>query len=190
MNISVDWWMRLIEPLRVVLSYNRRFTLGIDILNHIPGNTNHLYKICTTLAQRFWRWTNIVQMLYKCFVFAGITPLYLGWSFLMCGASLCPGWSCLMCGASLWPGRSCLMCGASALSWVKLSHVRCVPLLCRRVHGYAAEHRHRTGFSHLKVFNRTRTSCSFVLKVYGILQWDIIIAYLRMEKALKLSSGN
>ena len=145
MNIYVDWWMRLIEPLRVVLSYNRRCTLGIDILNYIPGTTNHFYKICTTLAQRLWRWTNIVQMLYKCFVFAGITQLYLGWSCFMCGASPCPGWSCLMCGvslcprwsclmcgASLWPGRSCLMCGASALSWVTLSHVRCVPLLCRR----------------------------------------------------------
>ena len=38
-----------------------------------PANTKHLYNICTTSTQRLWRWFNIVQMLYKCFVFAG-TP--------------------------------------------------------------------------------------------------------------------
>ena len=36
-----------------------------------PANTKHLYNICTTSAQRFRRWSNIVQMLFKCFVFAG-----------------------------------------------------------------------------------------------------------------------
>ena len=40
-----------------------------------PANTKHLYSICTTSAQRLRRWTNIVQMLYKCFVFAGNTTL-------------------------------------------------------------------------------------------------------------------
>ena len=39
---------------------------------HIPANTKHLYNICTTSAQRLRRRSNIVQMLYKCFVFAGI----------------------------------------------------------------------------------------------------------------------
>ena len=29
----------------------------------IPANTNHLYNICTTSAQRLRRWSNIVQML-------------------------------------------------------------------------------------------------------------------------------
>ena len=33
-----------------------------------PANTKHLYNICTTSAPR--RWFNIVQMVYKCFVFA------------------------------------------------------------------------------------------------------------------------
>ena len=32
----------------------------------------HLYNICTTSAQRLRRWSNIVQMLYKRFVFAGM----------------------------------------------------------------------------------------------------------------------
>ena len=38
----------------------------------IPVNTKHLYNICTTLAQRRRRWADVVQMLYKCFVFAEI----------------------------------------------------------------------------------------------------------------------
>ena len=36
-----------------------------------PVNTKHLYNICTTLDQRRRRWADVVQMLYKCFVFAG-----------------------------------------------------------------------------------------------------------------------
>ena len=39
-------------------------------LSH-PANTKHLYNICTTSAQRLRRWSNIIQMLYKCFVFTG-----------------------------------------------------------------------------------------------------------------------
>ena len=38
---------------------------------YIPVNTNHLYNICTMLDQRRRCWADIVQMLYKCFVFAG-----------------------------------------------------------------------------------------------------------------------
>ena len=39
----------------------------------LPADTKHLYNICTMSAQRFRRWSNIVQfMLYNCFVFAGI----------------------------------------------------------------------------------------------------------------------
>ena len=37
-----------------------------------PANTNQVYNIHTTSAQRLRRWSNIVYMLYKCFVFAGI----------------------------------------------------------------------------------------------------------------------
>ena len=38
----------------------------------IPANTKHLYNMCTTSAQRLRRWSNIVQMLCKCFLFAEI----------------------------------------------------------------------------------------------------------------------
>ena len=44
-------------------------------VNGIPANTKHLYNICTMLNQRRRRWDNVVQMLYKCFVFAGICRL-------------------------------------------------------------------------------------------------------------------
>ena len=35
-------------------------------------NTKHMYNICTTLDQRRRRWADVVQMLYKCFVFTGL----------------------------------------------------------------------------------------------------------------------
>ena len=37
-----------------------------------PANTKHLDNICTTSVQRLRRWSNIVQMLYKYFVFTGL----------------------------------------------------------------------------------------------------------------------
>ena len=36
-----------------------------------PGNTKHLYNICTMPDQRRRRRAGVVRMLYKCFVFAG-----------------------------------------------------------------------------------------------------------------------
>ena len=41
------------------------------------GKHKHLYNICTMLDQRRRRWAAVVQMLYKCFVFAGIIILFL-----------------------------------------------------------------------------------------------------------------
>ena len=47
-----------------------------------PGQTKkHLYNICTTSAQRLRRWSNIVQMLYKCFVFAGYSSALTSYHF-------------------------------------------------------------------------------------------------------------
>ena len=45
--------------------------LMIDIWKDILVNTKHLYNICTMLDQCRRRWADVVQMLYKCFVFAG-----------------------------------------------------------------------------------------------------------------------
>ena len=39
------------------------------------ANTKHLYNINTTSVKRRRRWTNIVSMLYKCFVFAVLSLL-------------------------------------------------------------------------------------------------------------------
>ena len=35
-----------------------------------PANTKHLYNTCTMLDERRGHWADVVQMLYKCFVFA------------------------------------------------------------------------------------------------------------------------
>ena len=45
------------------------------VIRQVQANTNKLYNIYTTSAQRLWRWPNIVEMLYKCFVFAGVYVL-------------------------------------------------------------------------------------------------------------------
>ena len=45
--------------------------------NVIPANTKHLYNICTMLDQRRRRWADVVQMLYKCFVFAGLNKVWI-----------------------------------------------------------------------------------------------------------------
>ena len=37
--------------------------------------TKHLHNICTMLDKRRRRWANVVQMLYKCFVFPGVMHL-------------------------------------------------------------------------------------------------------------------
>ena len=45
--------------------------VALLVNSHNPANTKHLYNICTMLDQRRRRWVDVVQMLYKCFVFAG-----------------------------------------------------------------------------------------------------------------------
>ena len=46
-------------------------TCNRALLRGDPANSKHLYNICTTSSQRLRRWSNIVQMLYKRFVFTG-----------------------------------------------------------------------------------------------------------------------
>ena len=61
---------------------------GIKLENkHGCGHINtslpskHLYNICTMLDQRRRRWADVVQMLYKCFVFAGLSLVLLNYLF-------------------------------------------------------------------------------------------------------------
>ena len=45
---------------------------------YVPYPSEHktfLYNICTMLNQRRRRWADVVQILYKCFVFAGIVQM-------------------------------------------------------------------------------------------------------------------
>ena len=44
---------------------------GVTLVQGYPANTKHLYNIYTMLAQRLRRWSSIVLLLYKYFVFAG-----------------------------------------------------------------------------------------------------------------------
>ena len=53
-------------------------TQGLNWRVTVPENINHLHNIYTTLAQRLRRWTNIVQMLYKCVVFTGVALVLAG----------------------------------------------------------------------------------------------------------------
>ena len=43
---------------------------------NISVNTKHLENTCTMLDQRRRRWADVVQMLYKCFVFGGMASIY------------------------------------------------------------------------------------------------------------------
>ena len=67
---------RYVKFEKLELLYHIRLHGGYHCLSSVisadPANTKHLYNICTTSAQRLRRWSNIVQMLYKCFVFSGV----------------------------------------------------------------------------------------------------------------------
>ena len=52
------------------------FVDTFKIATHVPANTKHLYNVYRTPAQQFRRWSNIVYMLYKCFVFTGMCLCY------------------------------------------------------------------------------------------------------------------
>ena len=78
------WYSNLTGHL--VNDYGRTFLTGFDpwhdrdiadstmhlLVRFCPVNIKQLYKICTMLDQRRRRWAGVVQMLYKCFVFAGL----------------------------------------------------------------------------------------------------------------------
>ena len=51
---------------------NMHIILTKDLTRVCSITTTHLYNICTMLSQRQRRWDDAVQMLYTCFVFAGM----------------------------------------------------------------------------------------------------------------------
>ena len=58
------------------------------------ANTKHLYNIFTTLDQRRIRCADVVQMLYKCFVFAGEMVIPSKHKMLaQCWGNVWPAWS-------------------------------------------------------------------------------------------------
>ena len=62
-------WLRYDKK---IVSLLKLLPFHVEIIKSaiFPANTKHLYNICTMLAQR---WANIVQMLYKCFVFTKLS---------------------------------------------------------------------------------------------------------------------
>ena len=73
MNIWQDCWLRLVLMTETwqydSLVSGTGAMLARDL---IPANTKHLFTICAMLDQRRRRWADVVRMLYKCFVLAGM----------------------------------------------------------------------------------------------------------------------
>ena len=68
---KINHW---VSPCRKTASWLTTLSMQInhEITPRFPINTKDLYNICTMSDQRRKRWVNVVQMLYKCFVFARI----------------------------------------------------------------------------------------------------------------------
>ena len=77
-STDVRFWLIKEVPALRELTYFGTFILRTWYvyvsLGH-PSEQKTFVNICTMLVQRRRRWTNIVQMLYKCFVFAGIPTI-------------------------------------------------------------------------------------------------------------------
>ena len=74
--IPVYWPMAAAWCTSVRAVYSQAATAVVPVVysDISPGNTKQLYNICTMLDQRRRRWSNVVQMLYKCFVLGSINP--------------------------------------------------------------------------------------------------------------------
>ena len=84
----IDWLHASFESLTKSLQFKllkAPCSLLISGAVYVPASTKHLYNICTTSSQRLRRWSNIVQMLYKSFVFAGVDVKHIPNILLMTG---------------------------------------------------------------------------------------------------------
>ena len=59
---TIQYWLVQLQAMKVCV---------LHISTACPVTTINLYDICTTLNQSRRCWADFVQMLYKCFVFAG-----------------------------------------------------------------------------------------------------------------------
>ena len=64
---SLPIWLKK----NTTLVYKNKVRTHYSLDESYPLTTKHLYNICAMLDQRRRRWADVVQMLYKCFVFAG-----------------------------------------------------------------------------------------------------------------------
>ena len=87
--------LEIIKKVFSLFKYSNR-DLNMDIMRVLktsggvenPANTKHYYNICTTSAQRLRRWSNIVQMLYKYFLFTGNRVELIGHVHFWCSGTL------------------------------------------------------------------------------------------------------
>ena len=96
-----SWWAKIKPALyQSLVSTNLQKKWSV-LGTRLSQQTKHLYNSGTTSAQRLRRWSNIVQMLYKCFVFDEMAP---------CGHhSGCSAIKCISAGVEVAPLR--LGCG-------------------------------------------------------------------------------
>ena len=69
-----DKWVRMLKRSRLNDLSNTKHLSNLKLMlgySVVPVNTKPLYNICTMRDQRRRRWADVVQMLYKCVVFAG-----------------------------------------------------------------------------------------------------------------------
>ena len=74
-TVWTEWHLLRFIPGHLIVYLNKvgnTKNKEVQLLN--PANTKHLYNICTMLVQRRRLWSDVVQMLCKCFVFAGKYP--------------------------------------------------------------------------------------------------------------------
>ena len=88
-----------------------------------PENTMYLLNICTMLDQRRRRWSNIVHMLYKCFVFAGLATLLHSSLPSMPGSGV---QTCLVC--ALYKDVACLSAMTDFNQFSTLVSIAIIPL--------------------------------------------------------------
>ena len=69
MKVKIDWGVYV---MRDPCEKSHVTIIGSDRMPSTRVNKKHLYNICTMSGQRWKRWADVVQMLYKCFVFAWV----------------------------------------------------------------------------------------------------------------------
>ena len=69
LGLNILIWRKFIRARTTVVVFSNKPTALLQCTPFIPVNIKHVYNTCTMLNQRRNCWADVVQMLYKCFVF-------------------------------------------------------------------------------------------------------------------------